>query len=418
MKKSLRLHTLSAASLLAYLGATASAIVLPPTEDTSGTKTLSGTTVTRTTLTSANGAATTLPVSKTRTALIQFNVAGSGLTAASVNKARLTFFLPTVTKPGALSMHVVTQDWSETFVARSTTLPTLAAPFVTIPAGQVVKKQFIMVDVTTQVKAWLTTPATDFGLAVASPDGIAIVTLGSKEGPASGPAATLEIDTAGGSFVAPVSGTSASFTGTVAANNFVGSGAGLTVLSATNLSTGTVADARLSSNVLLSNSLASTATSNLRLFGTLRQGSEAGTDGGVGTIITGVLTRRVVSTDKAVGKVVARTNRCTLERDGTDGGFVVKYPAGTVGAISVSAMGIDSTGAVKNFHFANSALSAATSIPVFTNGNDVVYFRCQFGDTNDGGDHLTEVTLSRIKDVAFPTDGFRWAGFITTTFNQ
>lgn len=439
MKTTLRIQTLSAASLLAFLGATASAIILPPTEDTSGTKTISGTTVTRTTLTSANGAATTLPVSKTRTALIQFNVAGSGLTAAAVSKARLTFFLPTVTKPGALSLHVVTQDWNETFTLRSTTLPTVAAPFVTIPVGQVVKKQFVMVDVTTQVKAWLTAPATDFGIAVASPDGVAIVALGSKEGPASGPAATLEIDTTGGTFTAPVAGTSASFTGTVAANSFVGSGAGLTVLSASgltgalpaisgsaltglngaNIATGTVADARLSSNVLLSNSLASTATSNLRLFGTLRQGSELGTTEGLGLITNGILTRRVVSTNNAAGRVVARTNRCTLERDGTNGGFVVKFPAGVASSLSVSATGIDNTGAIKTSYFSNESLSAATTVPVFTDAQNVVFFRCQFGDTLAQDDHLTEVNISRtgINPVAL-SGAERWAGFLTTTFNQ
>ncbi len=441
MKTSTRIQTLSAVSLLAFLGATASAIILPPTEDTSSTSTFAGRppVLTKTAVTSTNGAATTLPVSRTRTAFIQFNAgslstvalpAGS-ITPASVAKARLTVFLPTVTKAGALSLHVVTNDWSETFTERSRVQPTVAAPFATIPVGQVIKKQFVIVDVTTQVRAWLTTPATDFGIAVASPDGIAVVALGSKEGPASGPAATLEIDIAGGSFAAPVSGTSASFTGTVAANNFVGSGAGLTILSAPNLAgalpaisgaaltglngasiaTGTVPDARLSSNVLLLN----TAAGNVRLLGTLRQGSETGTTEGLtGSITSGVLTRRIVSTSNTAGRVVARTNRCTLERDGTDGGFVVNFPAGVASSISVSAMGFDSTGAVVNSYFSNGNLSAATSIPVFTNAQDVVFFRCQFGDTLAQDDHLTEVTFSRTKNGG-PD---RWAGFVTTTFNQ
>lgn len=233
---------LTAASLVALLAGSAQAIILPPMDDTSGTRTLPPAAPPKAPLTSASGIATTLPVSRTRTALIRFDAGTAGISAASVTQARLTIYIPSVKVRGALSFHVVNQDWSETFVEKARPLPALAPAFVTLPSASVVQKQFIVLDVTTQVKAWLAAPSTDFGFAVASPDGVASLALSSKEGPASGPAAVLEIDTDVSSGTAPVAGSTGTFTGaldvgstfvvqprpnnTGANNIFAGSGAG------------------------------------------------------------------------------------------------------------------------------------------------------------------------------------------------
>lgn len=177
----------------------ANAVILPPTDDSSGTNTFSGRppVVTRRTLTSLNGSATTLPVSKTRTAFVRFAVEESGYSAATVEKARLTLYLPTVTKVGDLSLHLVMQDWEETFSGPTRMQPTTDEAFMTIPWTSVVKRQFVILDVTQQVKDWLANPGTNFGFAVASPDGLAVVTLGSKEGSASGYPPLLEIEGTG-----------------------------------------------------------------------------------------------------------------------------------------------------------------------------------------------------------------------------
>lgn len=206
---------LTAASLAALLAGSAQAIILPPMDDTSGTRTLPPSAPPKAPLTSASGIATSLPVSRTRTALIRFDAGTAGISAASVTQARLTIYIPSVKVRGALSFHVVNQDWSETFVEKARPLPALAPAFVTLPSASVVQKQFIVLDVTTQVKAWLAAPSTDFGFAVASPDGVASLALSSKEGPASGPAAVLEIDTDVSSGTAPVAGSTGSFTGNV-----------------------------------------------------------------------------------------------------------------------------------------------------------------------------------------------------------
>ena len=188
------------AVLLGGLITTAGAVVLPPTDDTSGTLTYNTAkppVVTKRSLTSLNGTGTTLPVSKTRTAFVRFAVEETGMTAGLVEKARLTLYFPSVTKVGDLSLHVVTQDWEEIFTGPTRLQPAIGASFLTIPSGSVVKKQFVILDVTQQVKDWLTNPGSNFGIAVTSPDGIVNVTIGSKEGSASGYPPLLEIEGTG-----------------------------------------------------------------------------------------------------------------------------------------------------------------------------------------------------------------------------
>jgi formylglycine-generating enzyme required for sulfatase activity len=189
-----------AGAVLNGLMGTAGAVILPPTDDTSGTLTYNTAkppVVTKRSLTSLNGSGTTLPVSKTRTAFVRFEVEGTGMTAGTVDKARLTLYFPSVTKAGNLNLHVVTQDWEETFSGPTRTHPTFGASFLTIPLASVIKKQFVIVDVTQQVKEWLTTPGSNFGIAVTSPDGIGNVTIGSKEGSASGYPPLLEMEGTG-----------------------------------------------------------------------------------------------------------------------------------------------------------------------------------------------------------------------------
>jgi hypothetical protein len=194
-------------AVLNGLMGTAGAVILPPTDDTFGTLTYNTAkppVVTKRSLTSLNGSGTTLPVSRTRTAFVRFAVEETGMTAGTVDKARLTLYFPSVTKVGDLSLHVVTQDWEETFTGPTRIHPTFGASFLTIPAASVIKKQFVIVDVTQQVKDWLMTPGSNFGIAVTSPDGIGNVTMGSKEGSASGYPALLEIESSAVALVAAV----------------------------------------------------------------------------------------------------------------------------------------------------------------------------------------------------------------------
>ena len=189
---------------------------------------------------------------------------------------------------------------------------------------------------------------------------------------------------------------------------FSGSGAALTGLNATNLATGTVSDALLSANIPKLNASTNTFTGNATINGTILNGSATGTteppDGGT-------VARRIQSRSPAANHVVARYDRGTLERDATNGGFLLRYIANP-GRITIVVMGINSSGAnVNSYQFIDNPSTAGT-VQLFTNAQDVVYFRCQFGDTFDMNGKQTEVSLSRKSGDSY------WAGFVTSTHNQ
>ncbi len=176
----------AAGILFAAFQTPAPALTLPPSEDTSTSTSLR--------VAKIAGKATTLPVSSTRMGLIRFDVGAfsSALAGSQVTRARLIIYVNRVTKPGALSLSRVTQNWSEVVTTAPVVIPT-SSPLTTIPTGSVVAKQFIIVDVTSTVLGWLAAPATDFGFAL-STTGTTSVLLSSKEGPATGLPATLELD--------------------------------------------------------------------------------------------------------------------------------------------------------------------------------------------------------------------------------
>ena len=149
---------LTASFAFAVLTTSAWSITLPPTDDTYSVLTFTGKppTLTKTSIASSSGASASLPVSKKNDVFIQFNVGGTGIASAAVAKATLTLYFPMVTKAGDLDLSVVTQDWTEKFTGPAKAQPTFAPSFQTIAAVQVVAKQFVVVDVTSQVKAWLT----------------------------------------------------------------------------------------------------------------------------------------------------------------------------------------------------------------------------------------------------------------------
>lgn len=170
----------TAAVVLALMLGSAQAVVLSPTDDTSGTLTFSGTTVTKRSLTSANGTSTSLPVSKTRNAMIRFEVGSSVLSSAEFRQARLTLYVSSRVKAGDISVHVFTQDWDETFTDKSRTMPTFDSAFTTIPAVSVLKGQFVVLDVTAEVRAAVNSSGI-FHVALSSPDGLVNALISSKE---------------------------------------------------------------------------------------------------------------------------------------------------------------------------------------------------------------------------------------------
>lgn len=186
-------YLLKITALLAFLVSQSPASSLVPIGDTTATLTLSGTTVTRSILTSASGRSGALRVSKTRTAFIQFNLSGSGFSKGSYDKALLTLFFPTVTKAGTLELRLIDESWDESFPERTRPTPAVGSPFTIIQEDSVVRKQFVVVDVTAAMTDALSNGRSVFGISISSVNGVANVAISSKEGTGTGHAPELQL---------------------------------------------------------------------------------------------------------------------------------------------------------------------------------------------------------------------------------
>ncbi len=161
----------------------------------------------------ASNKAKTLAISSKSSVFIDFGIHFSGLTANKVASARLTLYLVKVTKPGTLNFSTLNSAFDEGFATATAVNPGVDAPFTNFPIDPTLSHDFIIVDVTDQVKAWLNNPGSEHGLAITGDGGVSAV-IASKEGAASGHPAEVEIDVNPSS--GPISGSTASFTGAIA----------------------------------------------------------------------------------------------------------------------------------------------------------------------------------------------------------
>ena len=151
-----------------------------------------------------------------------------------------------------------------------------------------------------------------------------------------------------------------------------------------------------------------------RVAGLLRSGSETGTSQLPSP--AGLIVRRINPTTPATNFIIAlartqgNVTNIVLVRDGTAAGFQIQYPTNT-GPLTIACMGMDNTGAQKNFYTNFTTFNAGT-VQIYSNAQNIVHFQCTFGNTYDAGQHLTQVTLSR-----YYTDSF-WSGTLISTFNQ
>jgi Collagen triple helix repeat (20 copies) len=136
------------------------------------------------------GTLANLYVGNGNTALLQFDLSTlpSGLTASQVSQATLTVFVNRVNSGGSVSLSPVTSTWGESTVTYAT-IPTIGTPinsFTAATAGQ-----YVTLDVTSLVQSWITTPASNFGLALSA--SAANVLLDSKENDETGHTAKLDV---------------------------------------------------------------------------------------------------------------------------------------------------------------------------------------------------------------------------------
>jgi hypothetical protein len=144
------------------------------------------------------GAKTTLDVESTQTTFIQFNLSSipSGYTSADITKATLKLFVDGVTKAGSFNVDYVNGTWTESTIDASNA-PALGTTIAaSVPLVTADKDQYILVDVTAAVQAWLSgTPNDGIALVANSP---LDATFDSKEATKTSHTAELDIVFAGG----------------------------------------------------------------------------------------------------------------------------------------------------------------------------------------------------------------------------
>lgn len=138
----------------------------------------------------AYGAISNLYVGNGNTTFLKFDLKTlpAGTTSAQVSHAVLTVFVNRVNAAGAVTISPVTAAWNE-YSITAATAPPIGASFGSLPVS--VPGQFISIDVTAQVQAWLDASAADTGFALAS--GGANVLFDSKENDETGHPARLDV---------------------------------------------------------------------------------------------------------------------------------------------------------------------------------------------------------------------------------
>jgi hypothetical protein len=144
------------------------------------------------------GAKTVLDVESSQTTYIQFNLSSipSGYTSADITQATLKLYVNAVTAAGSFNVDYVNGAWSESTIDASNA-PALGSTIAaSVPLTTADKNQYILINVTAAVQAWLSGTAND---------GIALVgnsplnaSFDSKESTTTSHAAELDIVFAGG----------------------------------------------------------------------------------------------------------------------------------------------------------------------------------------------------------------------------
>jgi hypothetical protein len=167
-------------TILRYIVASLS--ILTPTALNAQQTVLIGDTQINSASTTTNyGKSTVLQVGGGYSTLLQFDIASllpTGTTAAQVQHARLVIFPDNVTTAGTIGVYPVTSTWSEGAVTYATK-PTVSGT-ATTTASVGTANRFVELTVTSLVQSWVTTPATNFGVAIEA-TGTTDISMDSKE---------------------------------------------------------------------------------------------------------------------------------------------------------------------------------------------------------------------------------------------
>jgi trimeric autotransporter adhesin len=145
------------------------------------------------------GAKTLLDVESSQTTFIQFDLSSipSGYTSADITKATLKLYVNAVTTAGSFNVDYVNGTWTESTID-SSNAPALGTTIAaSVPLTTKDKNQYVLVDVTAAVQAWLSgTPNDGIALVANSPLN---ASFDSKESTSTSHSAELDIVFAAGS---------------------------------------------------------------------------------------------------------------------------------------------------------------------------------------------------------------------------
>jgi hypothetical protein len=165
-----------------------------------GQLTPSGDSYTNTAASTTNyGAKTLLDVESSQTTFIQFDLSSipSGYTSANITKATLKLYVNAVTTAGSFNVDYVNGTWTESTIDASNAPAIGTTIAASLPLTTKDKNQYILVDVTAGVQAWLSGTAND-GIALVANSPLN-ATFDSKESTSTSHPAELDIVFAGGS---------------------------------------------------------------------------------------------------------------------------------------------------------------------------------------------------------------------------
>jgi hypothetical protein len=151
----------------------------------------------------------------------------------------------------------------------------------------------------------------------------------------------------------------------------------------------------------------------LHVAGPIRMGSEQGTTNGPATRLRdfgGIVHRRTISIRNTDGHVLARTDVMRLERDGTNGGLVVRWDATPQAILQGYGTAIDANGNVRGIRVQAFNEFDGGERQVISNADDIRHIDFAFGNFHNAQD-TCKVTLSRGL-------GAQWVGFLTCTVDQ
>src|SRR5271166_3119810 len=152
-KAQLRFVSLLSLSLLAWTTTAAYAQLTPSQDAYTSTATP----------TKNFGAATVLDVESSQTTYIQFNLPSipAGYTSADITKATLKLYVDAVTAAGSFNVDYVNGTWTESTIT-SSLAPALGTTIqASVPLTTADKNQYILIDITAAVQAWLSGTAND-----------------------------------------------------------------------------------------------------------------------------------------------------------------------------------------------------------------------------------------------------------------